>query len=132
MDIKLISLLCTAVFIYNDRLIDFCSSHNDRRYKCICVIPTAFPILYKANLFAITDNIRNRRCRNLFRRAIAVLYGCFCSLASQLDYTKSITFYFSADRFKEAHDVFSVFFTGCTVCNFFPCNFNHRAHLFQP
>ena len=31
-DIKLISLLCTAVFIYNDRLIDFCSSRHDRCY----------------------------------------------------------------------------------------------------
>ena len=131
-NIEFVSLLCAAVFIYNNGLIDFDTVHHNRSHKGMSVVPPSFPVFHETNLFTVPDYVGNGRCSDLLHWAVSMLHGCLGSLAGQFHHTKSITLYFSANGFKESDDIFSIFFAGSTVLNFFSSDFSRRCHLFQP
>ena len=132
MDIEFARRIRNSILIYNNSLIDFDTVHHNRSHKGMSVVPPSFPVFHETNLFTVPDYVGNGRCSDLLHRAVSMLHGCLGSLAGQFHHTKSITLYFSANGFKESDDIFSIFFAGSTVLNFFSSDFSRRCHLFQP
>ena len=129
-----VELACSIghrVLVHDHCFIDFRFSHHNRSDEGIGIVASSLPIFHEPDLLTVFDNLRNCRCCDLLCWAIAVLHRRLCAFPGQFYRAKSGPFHFAADGFKEAHDIFCVFFVIRTVLDFCSADCGNGLHLFK-